>query len=127
MTQPWHEIDLRSTHFLRQHDLTQVCPKAMILSYKPDASGVRASDRGSLLIPAPAPGGAAPAYGPFEKSAMFRDGVLVDLEPPREFVKVSRKLHLECRRSQASGWKTEELTRTSRNYVAGKAARGQIG
>ena len=78
---------------------------------------------------APGPGGTVPASGgtkpndPFEKSATFRDGVLVDLEPPREFFNVSRKFSMECRRSQASGWKTEGLTSTSRNYVAGQARR----
>ena len=113
---------------LGQHDLTQVCPKAITLSYKQDVSGARSSVKGLLLIPAPAPGGTVPASDPFEKSAMFRDGVLVDLEPPREFVNVSRKFSMECRRSQDSGWKTEGLTSTSRNYVAGgKVARGQIG
>ena len=74
----------------------------------------------------PASGGNVP-NDPFEKSAMFRDGVLVDLEPPREFFNVSRKFSMECRRSQASGWKPEELTCTSRNCLAGKVARGQIG
>ena len=118
---------------LGQHDLTQVCPKAITLSYKQDASGARSSDKGLLLIPAPAPGGTVPASGgtkpndPFEKSATFRDGVLVDLEPPHEFVKASRKFSMECRRSQASGWKTEGRTCTSRSCVGGKVARGQIG
>ena len=116
---------------LGQHDLTQVCPKPITLSYKQDTSGARSSDKGLLLIPAPA--GNAPASGggkphePFEKSATFRDGVLVDLEPPREFFNVSKKFSMECRRSQAAGWKTENLTSTSRNYVGGKVARGQIG
>ena len=115
---------------LGQHDLTQVCPKAVVFSYKKDDSGARSSDKGLLLIPAPppAPGGAALASGsPLEKSAMFRDGVLVDLETPREFVNVSKRFSLECRRSQAAGWKTEGLTCTTRNYVAGKVGRGQIG
>ena len=133
MSQPWHEIDSRSTQPLGQHGLSQVCPKAITFSYKQDASGARSSDKGLLSIPAPALGGAVPASGgtkpndPFEKSATFRDGVLVDLEPPREFFNVSRNFSMECRRSQASGWKTEGLTSTSRNYVAGKVARGQIG
>ena len=67
---------------LGQHDLTQVCPKAITLSYKQDASGARSSDKGLLLIPAPAPGGTVPASGgtkpndPFEKSDTFCDGVL---------------------------------------------------
>ena len=74
----------------------------------------------------PASGGAQPS-DPFEKSATFRDGVLVDLEPPREFVNVSRKFSMECRRSQASGWKTEGLASTSRHSLAGKIARGQLG
>ena len=34
---------------------------------------------------------------------MFHDGVLVDLETPREFVNVSKRFSLECRRSQAVG------------------------
>ena len=34
---------------------------------------------------------------------------------------------MECRRSQALGWKTEGLTVGSRNYVAGKQAQDQIG
>ena len=48
------------------------------------------------MIPAPAPGGNVPASGGkvpndlFEKYATFRDGVLVDLEPPREFFNVSK-------------------------------------
>ena len=58
---------------------------------------------------------------------MFRDGVLVDLETPREFVNVSKRFSLDCCRSQAAGWKTEGLTCTTRNYVAGKVGRGQIG
>ena len=119
---------------LGQHDLTQVCPKAITLSYKQDSSGVRSSDKGLLLTRAPAFGDTAPASGsppksndPFEKSAVFRDGVLVELTPPREFVNVSKKVSMECRRSQAAGWKTEGLTITSRHFVAGKVARGQIG
>ena len=34
---------------------------------------------------------------------------------------------MECRRSQALGWKTQGLAIVSRNYVAAKQARGQIG
>jgi len=100
--------------------LIEMCP--LTLSYKQDGSGARSSDKGLLLIPAPAPGGNAgnvSASGgnmpndPFEKSATFRDAVLVDLESPREFFNVSRKFSMDCRRSQASGWKTEGLTSTS--------------
>ena len=113
------------------HETRDSCPKAITLSYKQDVSGARSSDKGLLLIPAPAPGGTVPAStkpnDPFEKSATFRDGVLVDLETPREFFNTSRQFSMECHRSQASGWKTEGLTSTSRNYLAGKVARGQIG
>jgi len=100
--------------------LIEMCP--LTLSYEQDGSGARSSDKGLLLIPAPAPGGNAgnvSASGgnmpndPFEKSATFRDAVLVDLESPREFFNVSRKFSMDCRRSQASGWKTEGLTSTS--------------
>jgi hypothetical protein len=118
---------------LGQHDLTQVCPKAITFSYKQDNFGARSSDKGLLLTRAPASGGTATASGgtksndPFEKSATFRDGVLVELEHPREFINASRKLSIECRRSQAVGWKTEGLTIASRNHAAGKVARGQIG
>ena len=106
-------------------------PNALTLPYTQDVSGARSSDKGLLLIPAPAPVGTVPASGgtkpndPFEESATFRDGVLVDLEPPREFFNVSRTFIMECRWPQASGWKTEGLTSTSCNYVAGKVARGQ--
>ena len=115
------------------HETRDSCPKAITLSYKQDVSGARSSDKGLLLIPAPTPGGTVPASGgtkpndPFEKSATFRDGVLVDLETPREFFNTSRQFSMECHRSQASGWKTEGLTSTSHNYLAGKAAWGQIG
>ena len=102
MTQPWHEIDSRSTQFLGQHDLTQVCPKAITLSYNQDVSGARSSDKGLLLIPAPALGGAVPAFGgtkpndPCEKSATSRDGVLAVLGP-----ELHHELVLNSPRSQS--------------------------
>ena len=40
---------------------------------------------------------------------------------------MSKKVSVECRRSQAQGWKSEGLTTTSRFHVANKGARGQWG
>ena len=80
----------------------------------------------------PAVGGDVPANGgatqePFEKAQLIRNGVFVEVEPPTDFVKVSKKLSMECRRSQAQGWKTEGLVTSSRHHVPTKSGRGQLG
>lgn len=117
---------------LGQHDLSHVCPKSVMVSYKADSTGSRVSERGLLLMKQPAVGGDVPANGgatqePFEKAQLVRNGVFVEVEPPSDFVNVSKKLSMECRRSQAQGWKTEGLVTSSRHYVATKSARGQLG
>ena len=114
---------------LGQHDLSQVCPKPITLSYKQDSALGRSSDKGLLLIPSPAPSGIVLASGgksisdAFDKSALFRDGLLVDLEPPREFFNVSKNQHglssvtgrwLENRRAQKSEPHSSEFEDGSR-------------
>ena len=62
-----------------------------------------------------------------EASTLMRDAVYVDLDNPTEYVNVSKKVCVQSRRSQSQGWKTENLTMSSRNYIANKNARCHLG
>ena len=111
---------------LGQHDLTRYVPQSVTISHKIDGNGNKCVERALLLVKQQAVGGNQGKLE-FANSTLLRDGVYIDVNDPTDFVNVSKKFSMQCRKSQTQGWKTEGLTVSGRGYVPNKAARGQLG
>jgi len=134
------ETALAEDHFLIDsklalHSLEQYLPKHLTLCFQADTSGVRMSGKALVRRPAldrAASGALSADMGVnattlLENSVCLRDGILVDIPCPTEFIDVSKKLSYQCRKSQAQHWRTDGLMVTSKNYISNKGARCQMG
>ena len=114
---------------LGQFNLSKYLPQPVTISHA-ETGGRRRVEKGLLLIPHPgsASGDSGDRDGMlFEKTALVRDGLYSNVEDFDEFVHVSGKVAQQCRKTQGTHWKTNDLSVIGRGYVANKDARGQVG
>ena len=113
---------------LGQFNVQRYVPQPLTVSHA-ETGGRRRVEKGLLLVPRPdtesAPGDKDETI--FEKTALVRDGVYSELQDFDEFVNVSGKVAQKCRKTQATHWKTDDLSVFGRGYVVNKDARGQVG
>ena len=113
---------------LGQFNVRKYVPQPLTVSHT-ETGGRRRVEKGLLLVPRP---DAVSASGDkdettFERTALVRDGVYSELQDYDEFIKVSGKVAQQCRKTQATHWKTDDLSVVGRSYVVNKDARGQVG
>ena len=129
---PWERQSLLAQYrclvdqSLGHHNLQKFLPQIVTLTHIPDVHGNIHIDRALLLIRnnTPAIGGGKTH---FEKSKLVSHGLYVDMPEATEFVKVDKQLGFHVRKSQAMGWRTDNLHVGGRGYLGNKAARGQLG
>ena len=119
---------------LGQFNVRKYVPQPLTVSHTEmgetgQTGGRRRVEKGLVLVPRPdavsASGGKDETV--FEKTRLVRDGVYSDLQDYDEFVNVSEKVALQCRKTQATHWKTDDLSVFGRGYVVNKGSRGQVG
>ena len=113
---------------LGQFNVRKYVPQPLTVSHT-ETGGRRRVEKGLLLVPRPDTVSASGDKDEtiFEKTSLVRDGVYSELQDYDEFVKVSGKVAQQCRKTQATHWKTDDLSVFGRGYVVNKDARGQVG